>query len=140
MGIVKRKPALENYLDEIEAEWRLLSDKEYKMVMNAVKEVTKTEGRFFVLYGDAAFRKLEKYLPFSGYVYSFPHHPDLSIYPEGGETSIGYMVSEINFLDREKLNSIECILSNPEIDFAYMFNHEWQSMCPEVLIEKKITD
>ncbi len=139
MGIVKRKPALENYLDEIEAEWRLLSDKEYKMVMNAIKEITEKEEQFSILYGDAAFHGLEKYLPFSGYIYSFPHHPILSIYPDGGETSFAYMVSGISSLDREKLNSAECILSNAEIDFAYMFNHEWQSMCPEVLIEKKIT-
>lgn len=136
MGIVKRKTELENYLDLIGAEWHLLSDNEYKRLVREIKKITESKENFLLLHGDDAYSEFENSLPFSGYIFSIPGHPLLSIYTGAGEITTAYRAMNIQSIDREKINSVECIFSDSDLNYAILFNHEWDSMCPEMLIKK----
>jgi hypothetical protein len=136
MGIVKRKIELENYLDSIGVKWYSLSDKEYIHLVREIKKIIDSEENYLLLHGDRAYLEFENRLPFSGYIYSIPGHPLLSIYNGADEITIAYRAMNIRSLDRQKINSIECLFSDCDLNYAILFNHEWDSMCPEMLIKK----
>ena len=138
MGFLKRNIQLEEYLDSITVTWNHLSDLDYKYILSKLNEFI-DKNDFSVLSGDDAFKELQDKKPIDGFIFSAPKHKIFSIYHEGGDNlTFGYAVNELNVLEREKLNEIECIIANNELSFACMLNHEWQAHCPELYIEKNV--
>ena len=136
MGFLKRNIALEDFLDSIGSKWAHLSDQEYMEVLSALNKFIDIEN-YRSLHGDDAFREIENKLPLEGYIFTAPKHRLLSVYESGGENqTIGYYVSNLNKLNREILNHIECVVTNKQLTFACVLNHEWQAMCPEHYLEK----
>lgn len=137
MGFVKRNIELEVFLDSVETRWKNLSDQEYRKVLSGLNEFVDNDN-YWSLHGDKAFKELEKKLPLEGYIFSAPKHKLFSVYKSGGENkTIGYSVRNLTKLNRETLNRIECIVTNKQLTFACVLNHEWQAMCPELYLEKK---
>ncbi|MEW8336457.1 MAG: hypothetical protein AB2602_19205 [Candidatus Thiodiazotropha sp.] len=136
MGFVKRNVELEGYLDSVESKWEHLSDREYVKVLSTLNEFIDNEN-YRSLHGDEAFKEIENKLPLEGYIFTAPKHRLFSVYESGGENKIiGYSVSNLTKLNRETLNHIECVVTNKQLTFACVLNHEWQAMCPELYLEK----
>ena len=136
MGFVKRNIELEEYLDSIEVKWKSLSDKDYKCVLSTLNEFIDEEN-YWSLSGDEAFSELENRLPLEGYIFTAPRHRLFSVYENGGDNrTIGYSVDNLQNIDRAVLNNTECVVANKQLTFAYILNHEWQAMCPELYVEK----
>jgi len=137
MGFLRNNIQLEEYFDSLYVDWKYISDADYKHIYSELNNFIDSDN-YNLLIGDDAFLELEKRLPFSGYVFSAPRTKHLfSIYSNGGSnTAFGYIVSNLNKLDRSILNNIECVFSNSELTYACSLNHEWQGHCPETFIEK----
>ena len=136
MGFVKRNIELEELLDSVGASWEPLTDHEYRSVLSGINEFIEEEN-YSSLSGDEAYKEIESKLPFKGYIFSAPRHKLFSVYESGGENrTIGYSIDNLTRLNREKLNHIECVVTNKQLTFACVFNHEWQAMCPELYMEK----
>ncbi|WP_316368949.1 hypothetical protein [Candidatus Thiodiazotropha sp. CDECU1] len=136
MGFVKRNVELEVFLDSIESKWEHLSDQEYRKVLSTLDEFIDNEN-YWSLHGDEAFKEIETKIPLEGYIFTAPKHKLFSVYESGGENkTIGYSVSNLTRLNREILNQLECVVTNKQLTFACVLNHEWQAMCPELYLEK----
>ena len=136
MGFVKRNVELEGYLDSVESKWEQLSDREYVKVLSTINKFIDNEN-YRSLRGDEAFKEIENKLPLEGYIFSAPKHRLFSVYERSGENkAIGYSVSNLTTLNREILNRIECVVTNKQLTFVCVLNHEWQAMCPELYLEK----
>ncbi|MCG8485887.1 MAG: hypothetical protein MI756_00290 [Chromatiales bacterium] len=136
MGFVKRNIELEEFLDSVGSKWEPLSDQEYKKIMSTLNEFIDNDN-YWSLHGDEAFKELENKLPLEGFIFSAPKHKLFSVYESGGENkTIGYSVLSLTKLNRETLNHIECVVTNKQLTFACVLNHEWQTMCPELYVEK----
>ncbi|MCG7895952.1 MAG: hypothetical protein JAZ12_16065 [Candidatus Thiodiazotropha taylori] len=136
MGFVKRNIELEEFLDSVETMWEHLTDQEYRKVLSALNEFIDSDN-YWSLRGDKAFKELENKLPLEGYIFTAPKHKLFSVYESGGENkTIGYSVLNLVQINREILNRIECVVTNKQLTFACVLNHEWQAMCPELYLEK----
>ena len=136
MGFVKRNVELEEWLDSMRVEWSFLSDSEYKKILKQLGSFIET-GEYSLYSGDDAFSMVESQLPLNGYIFSAPKNKYFSVYESGGENStFGYRVKGLGYLVREVINKIECVVTNDNLSFACMFNHEWQAHCPEQYYEK----
>jgi hypothetical protein len=140
MGFVKRNLELEAYLDSKEICWRWISDAEYRRIFAKIREFVDAPDESKSLYGDEAFMALRSKLPIDGYMFSAPGHKSLSISSDAQSPTFGYMLEKLEVLERERLNQIECIVADADCNFVYVFNHEWQALCPEVFIERKHND
>ena len=45
-------------------------------------------------------------------------------------------MKNLSLLNHETLNQVECVVTNKQLTFACVFNHEWQGLCPELYVEK----
>lgn len=137
MGFIRRNIRLEEYLDSIGVEWDCLLDANYKHIHEELNTFIESEN-YNLLKGDDAFSELTTHLPFNGYIFSAPRTKHMySIYSKGGgNAAFGYVVSGLNILDREILNNIECVLSDKDLTYACVLNHEWEAHCPELFFEK----
>ena len=137
MGIVKRNLNLESHLDEIECDWVLASDAQYKHVYAEIHRFL-DNGHFTSLQGDRAFRQLHGKLPFDGFIISLPRSQYFDIYSGGGPTAtFAYHVKQLTEIDRDTFNWIKCVVTNENLSFACSMNHEWQAFCPESYYEKR---
>ena len=136
MGIVKRNLELENYFDEHECEWSLATDAQYKEVFNEVHEFLDT-GNYSTLTGDSAINRLISSLPLNCFIFSLPKTKFFDIYTDAGPSNtFAYAVKNLKDIDRETLNSIECVVISEDISFACGLNHEWNAHCPEKYYER----
>lgn len=137
MGFVKRNLELEEYLDSVEIKWEHLKGQDYIKILSTFNEIIDSEN-YWTLTGDKAFSEIENKLPLDCYIFSAPGHKLFSVYDSGGQnTTTGYSVENLAALNREKLNHIECVVSDKQLTFACVFNHEWNSTCPELYLQKK---
>jgi hypothetical protein len=139
VGFVRRALDLEDYLVSNKFEWNGLGDADYKRIYNELNSFIDSE-HYTSCDGNDAFDMLSSHFPFSGYIFSAPRRKHLfSIYECGGrDSAFIYSVKNINSLNREKLNNIECVVANEELSFACMLNHEWRGQCPELYVEKDV--
>lgn len=138
MGFIKRNIELEEYLDSISANWEQLSDSEYKVILSKLNEFIDAK-EYTEQLGDDAYNKLQSNTPINGFIFNAPKHKLFSVYEQGGNNlTFGYSLHGLNTLNRKKLNEIECVITNKELSFACVLNHEWQAMCPELYIEKNV--
>ncbi len=136
MGIVKRNLDLENHLDEIQCDWSLVTDAQYKEIFAAIHEFLDSDN-YTVFEGDDAFRQLKDNLPLDGYIISLSRSKFFNIYISGGpRNTFAYQIKRLQVIDRETLNWIECVITNSDLSFACGMNHEWQAHCPETFYEK----
>ncbi len=136
MGFVKKNINLEEYLNSINIEWQMLTDTEYKRVLKELNGFIDSSS-YSLFSGGEAYSKLMNQLPLNGYIFSAPKHKYFSVYENGDENhTFGYLVENVEHLDREAINCIECVVANEELSFACVFNHEWQAHCPEQYFEK----
>lgn len=133
MGIVKRNLVLEDYVRALGVTWELLSDREYQHVQAEVHAFL-DGGAYEFLSGDAAFNRLAESMSFDGFIFSSPTSKFLGIYEGGGGgTTFAYLVKQVRELDRARINAIECVIADAALNFACVFSHEWQGLCPEQL-------
>lgn len=135
MGFVRRYLKMEMYLDAISTEWQLISDYEYRVIIQTLND--SIEQRTFSEYeGDEAYNAFKERLPLDGYLFSAPGHKYLSAYDSGGSNlTFGYTVKNLSGLSRKRVNSLECIATDLKLSFFCSFNHEWESLLPEWFLD-----
>lgn len=75
-------------------------------------------------------------LPVDGYMFSAPMHKHFSAYESGGiNLTFGYDFESLTGVDRERINSIDCVITDRNLSFCCVFYHEWQSFLPELVLE-----
>ena len=136
MGIVKRNLRLEEFLSGLDCTWEPLPDSEYKRINSEIHSFLDS-GAFRVLSGDKAFLKFSEFFPLHGYFFSSPRSKFVDIYEFGGlNETFGYIVEGPPVLDREEIDSIECVIADYELSFVCTFSHEWQAFSPEQFYER----
>ncbi|PWN07227.1 hypothetical protein [Rhodohalobacter mucosus] len=131
MGFVKRNIEMEGYLDSLNTEWRLLSDSEYRHMLQSLNSFM-DQGAFSLFEGERAYAAFVERLPLYGYLFSAPEHEYFSANESGGSAvTFGYEIRNLSGVDRERINSIECVISDSEMSFCAAFHHEWESLVPE---------
>ena len=78
---------------------------------------------------------LESNLPFSGYIFNLPNYKYLPVTPSAHDPTYGYVVENMKTIDRSTLNWAEAVLSDVNFRFTCVFNHEGESMIPEIFVE-----
>ena len=137
MSILRQKVEIEESFEKNGVVWRHMDDKTYKKVVAGWRDVfeARLACRDYVAKTGAAIEMLESNLPFSGYVFNLPNYSHLPVTPSAFDSTYGYIVDAMKTVDRSTLNRAEAVLSEANFRFTCVFNHEGESMIPEIFVE-----
>jgi len=135
--VVKCCHELEDYLDEHNYSWVQLSDSEYR---NLIKEWRKIFEPLLIegysrVHGDMAVSNLISRLGSGMYVFNVPNYKYLPVTPSQQDPTYGYHVERLDSIKRELFDRIEAVICDDKMAFMCAFNHEGQSLVPEVFYE-----
>lgn len=136
MGFVRRNSAVEIFCDEHGIEWTLLSDQEYKSLLNGWRASFETS--IFeknVIKGDLAVECLKQRLPLDAYIFNMPNNKYFGIQSSEPKNTFAYKIFNLNIIDRELFNREEVIVCDTDILITSIFNHEAPYMHPELTYE-----
>ncbi len=134
MGIVRRNYEIEKYLNYASAEWCILSDSEYKIVMRKWKESFELLIDDFPKWrGYDALELLTSKLGGEMYIFNAPNY-FIVTQPLQNKPTYAYIVTSLKSFDRLIFNSEEAIVCSVEFDFMCAFSsEEW--VMPELFFE-----
>lgn len=125
MGFVKRNYELENYLDTVSIDWKLLSDKKYSECSRRWRESFECEFKERrVAYAWEAIDRLNTKLPFEAYLLHFAIGNPTQRYSRCGY-AYGYEISEIRNIESEIFCSFELIITDRDFEFTCIFENDW---------------
>ena len=124
MSLVQQLPELEAWMAPHAISWEILSDTEYKLLVNAwasaFRPVVQSGGRY--LSGNRAIRALQSRLPCSVAIFS-----GLKIAAAanmGGRGPSGYNVQGLSAIDAMMARELELVVVSDSLVWSYSFSHE----------------
>jgi hypothetical protein len=139
LGIVRRLPKLETWLNDHATSWHSLSDRDYKTL---VKLWTTDFGHLieagvFVHQGSRAVEFLASRLPGDVILFSGVLIPRLA--NRGGLVASAYRAVELRALDRELANDLELVAASVDMTWCCVFSHEAGSFVSEQVYERDVS-
>jgi hypothetical protein len=131
MGIVKRNLEVEGLLDEQSLAWEPISDAEYIKAFRHLRQIIEQNG--IQAESDKAVQFLENHLSETHYIFNTPGYEGIYVAPDRETGTFGYSFSALQKIERDRMNQIECIVTDLEVSFAVVFNHEAGAFCDELL-------
>ena len=135
--MLRHKIEVERILEQQGVAWEFIDDKRYKEVVSKWRNTFENSlaNKCYLGKTGAAVEKLETTLLFTGYIFNLPNYKYLPVTPSAHEPSYGYTVENMEVIDRSTLNRAEAILTDINFRFTCVFNHEGESMIPEIFVE-----
>lgn len=134
MGFVRGNGKIEECLNHSGAEWRILSDSEYKMVVKKWKESFELLIDNFPKWrGYDALELLTSKLGDEIYIFNVPNY-FITTQPLRNKPTYAYIVTSLKSFDRQIFNSEEAIIYSIKLNFMCVFSsEEW--VIPELYFE-----
>ena len=131
MGIVKRNLDVEGLRDELSLAWEPISDADYINAFRHLRQIIEQNG--IQAESDKAVEFLEKHLSKAHYIFNTPGYEGIYVAPDRETGTFGYSFLALQKIERDRMNQIECIVTDLEVSFAVVFNHEAGAFCNELL-------
>lgn len=135
MGFVKRSMVLESALNVSATSFRVGTDKEYQVAFSKFSALIGNSSA--PLKGVNALSELDRRRSEVAWLYNAPGFSGIPVAPRISEPAICYCVEGLSVVDRFIFNHEQLIISDAEITFACVFNHEWENFFPELWFEER---
>jgi len=117
-------------LDSTTAHWNAMTDAEYRLVFTAFRTLVENDNA--PLSGDKAYELLASRAAHAVWLFNTPGYKGVPVAPNAHEGTYGYCVAGLSRLDREEMNRLEMVVTDADVKYACVFNHEWQAVAPEL--------